>query len=227
MFRRGDEYFWSDVPASSKRDPACVALFHRRPEHVQVYCGEPYIVNNHGEKGLINPVSYPLDQVLLIYALAEREGAFIHSCAVEINSSGYLFPGRSGAGKSTISRLFTSRGYEMLSDDRIVVRKIDDAFYTFGTPWAGEAAIAANRRLPLQGIFFIIRGAENRIRKMSPSESAERLLPVTSVPWYDERALSPILSFCEDMVTHIPSYELSFKPDAGVVSLLKEFVHGK
>jgi hypothetical protein len=227
LFRNGNEYLWSDVPASSRREPTCVALFQRRPEHIHVYCGKSFIINKNGAKGVINPVSYPLDQVLLMYALAEREGTFMHASAVEINGRGYLFPGRSGAGKSTISRIFVSEGYEMLSDDRIVVRKIDGAFYTFGTPWAGDAEIAANRKLPLGGIFFIIQGSENCIREMSPSESAERLMPVTSIPWYDETALSSILASCEDIVTHVPSYDLHFKPDTEVISLFREFVNGK
>jgi hypothetical protein len=159
-----------------------------------------------------------------MYALAGRKGACIHSSAVDLNGKGYLFPGRSGAGKSTISRSFISKNHTVLSDDRVVVRKIGDTFRCFGTPWAGDAEIAQNRSLPLHGIFFIIHGNENRLEKIKPAEAFEKLMPVTSIPWYDEKVMSDILSFCEDMVMNVPAYELHFRPDNEVVDFLEKFI---
>ena len=49
-------------------------------------------------------------------------------------------------------------------------------------------------------------------------------MPVTSIPWFDEKIVLSLLSFCEDVVSHVPAYELSFKPDIGVVNLFEEFV---
>ena len=174
----------------------------------------------------MNPISYPLDQVLLMYALADREGIFMHAAAVESNGKGYIFPGKSGAGKSTISRFFAARGYSLLSDDRIVVRKIDGEFYVFGTPWAGDAGIAENRKLPLGGIFFLRQSSENRVQEITPAETAERLMPVTSILWFDKQTVPGILSFCEDMVLHVPAYNIFFKPDIGVVKLVEQFISG-
>lgn len=223
IFRNRDEYFWTDT-SSSLDKPTCLARFHRPIEKVKVYCGKELFTEENGKKLLMNPFSYPLDQILLMYVLSEREGAFMHASAVDFNGKGYIFPGRSGAGKSTISQNFVLKNRGVLSDDRVAIRKIGGNFTVFGTPWSGDAEIAENRKLPLRGIFFIRQSDEIVIKKLTPAEAAERLMPVTSIPWYDEEVMSNILSFCEDLVLHIPAYDLYFKPGIEVVDALEKFV---
>ena len=223
MFRDGDEYFWVDATEASPRKPTCIASFQRRTERVTVFCGKQLISEINGKRMVNNPFTHPLDQILIIYALAERYGAMLHACAVELDGKGYILPGRSGAGKSTISRLFAARGHKLLSDDRVVARKIRDEFYAFGTPWAGDAEIAENRKLPLGGIFFIRQSTENRIEKLTPLGATERLMPVISIPWFDKQTIPAILAFCEELILRIPVYELHFRPEAGAVNLLEEF----
>jgi len=224
MFSSGDEYFWVDATESSPRESACIARFQNRPDRVAVYCRERLTSETNGQKMINNPFVHPLDQLLMMYALAEREGAILHACAVELDGKGFLLPGRSGAGKTTISQLFAARGHKLLSDDRVVARKIKNEFYAFGTPWAGDAGIAENRKLPLKGIFFIRQSSGNRIEKIKPSAAAERLMPIASIPWFDEKTMSGVLSFCEDLILHVPAYELYFKPDTEVVDFLDKFI---
>jgi hypothetical protein len=160
-----------------------------------------------------------------MYILSQRQGCLVHAAGFGIHGRGCVFPGRSGAGKSTLSRqFFDVPGIVLLSDDRIIIRKIDKVFRAFGTPWPGDAGIAENSSLPLSGIFFICHGDKNLLKEVKPKEAVERLMPVTSIPWYDEKIMSDILSFCEDMVMNIPAYELCFRPDKEVVDFLEKFV---
>ncbi len=224
MSRKGDRYYLSINPFLHD-GPECVAVFDPGVEALTIYCGDSGIVKTEGRTMLRNPFSYPLDQLLLMYALAEREGAFMHACAVELNNKGFIFPGRSGAGKSTISRIFALKGHGVLSDDRVAVRRIDGQYKVFGTPWPGDAGIAENRGLPVHGIFFISHGKENRIDRIEVKESFEKLMPVTSIPWYDRTVMPRVLSFCEDLATNVPAYELHFMPDTEVVNVLEGFLH--
>jgi hypothetical protein len=224
MFRSGDKYFWVDAVESSPRESACIARFQRKPERVAVYCRGQFISETNGQRMIKNPFVHPLDQLLMMYALAERDGATLHACAVELDGKGFLLPGRSGAGKTTISRFFAAGGHKLLSDDRVVARKIKNAFYAFGTPWAGDAGIAENRKLPLKGIFFLRQSSGNRIENIKPAVAAERLMPIASIPWFDEQTMSGILSFCEDLILHVPAYELYFKPGTEVVDFLEKFI---
>jgi len=223
MLKKGIEYYLVLNPGLPD-GPESIIHFEPLLEKVIVYCGDLNVVSVAGKKLVRNPFIYPLDQLLLMYALAERKGALVHAAGLDYHGKGFLFAGRSGAGKSTLARNFASKGYEMLSDDRIVTRRINGSFRMFGTPWPGEAGIALNKDLPLDGIFFIRHGTEHVIKELKPAEAVERLMPVTSIPWFDRKTMLSILSFCEDMTAHVPAYELSFRPDNGVVDALEEFL---
>jgi hypothetical protein len=225
MFIDGNDYILTLHNRYSEEEPYWLSRFNADVKDVNVYCGRRLIQESNGETLVTNPVHYPLDQILLMYILARSEGALFHSAGVSINGRGYIFPGISGAGKSTITRLFAEgEDTELLSDDRMIVRKIDDAFMAFGTPWPGDAGIAQNLGMPLAGIFFIYHGADNRIKAIEPKEAVKRLLPVMSIPWYDRNLLPEILGFCEDLICTIPAYELQFQPGKEVIDVFKKFV---
>jgi hypothetical protein len=223
MFMNGDEHYLVINP-SLAGGPESIIRFNPRFEKVIVYCGDMDIVEVAGKKMVRNPIAYPVDQLLVMYMLANREGALIHSSGVDFHGRGYMMSGRSGAGKSTISKRFESAGHEVLSDDRIVVREIDGELRMFGTPWSGEAGIAKNKDLPLKGIFFLHQGAVNHLKKIKPAEAMERLIPVTSVPWYDKSVLPTVLTFCEEMISTCPAYDLVFKRDIDVECVFEEFI---
>lgn len=226
LYRGGDVLSMVLEPPAFAGRPIWRACFRRPVESVTVYCSDMLVRRKEGRPGIENPVRYPLDQMLLMYALSGRGGAIVHAAGMDVGGRCYVFPGRSGAGKSTLTRLFIGRdNIGMLSDDRIIVRKMNDAFHAFGTPWPGDAGIAENKSFPLAGIFFIQHASSNRITPIAPRQAVERLMPVTSIPWYDEEVMSDILSFCEDLVLNVPAYDLHFKPDTGVVKLLEEFLY--
>lgn len=218
VYSDGDDYIITrDVSVSEEH--SFFLRFNKRFKDVRI-CHNGKLAEVYVD----NPFSYPLDQLLLIHVLAWHKGVLLHSAAFDCNGKAYMFAGRSGAGKSTLSRQLRSSGYEVLSDDRVAVRKMQNVFYAFGTPWSGDANIALNKGLPLAGIFFISHGLENIITELTPAEVAERFMMVTSIPFYDKEATLNILAFCEDLVLHIPAYELCFKPGIAVVDLVEEYV---
>jgi len=225
MFRQNDHYFLSlNLPTADGRT-IWLATFDEPCDDISIYCSDHLMHRDAGDAAFSTPLSYPLDQLLLMHILAGKRGALLHAAGVAINNRGCIFPGRSGAGKSTLSRLFLKRDTaEMLSDDRIIIRKMNGKFMAFGTPWAGDATIAENKSVALDGLFFIHHAETNRLKELKPKEAVERLMPVTSIPWYDERAVHNMLAFCEDLVLHIPAYELHFRPDHTVVTFLEDFI---
>lgn len=222
-FRDGDAYVMSLV-SPEWDEPVWSMRFNPAFDHVHVCLGKALVADVNGTPRVSDLFTYPLGQLLLMYVLAHKEGALVHAAGVVFKEKAYIFPGRSGAGKSTISNLFQSRGYEVLSDDRVAIRKIGGGYKAFGTPWSGQADIALNSEVTLGGIFFIRQGSKNEIITLTPGAAAERLFPVTSIPWYDEETMSRILLFCEDLLVHLPSYELYFRPDERVVDIIDEFL---
>jgi hypothetical protein len=224
IFLDGEGYALSYDLARNGGTPLWMARFNRDCTQVTIHCSEKFMVEKDGRTTRLNPVGYPLDQILLMYHLAGREGALLHAAGVDILGKGFIFPGKSGAGKSTLVRQLNCReNIQILSDDRIVVRKIDNAYEAFGTPWPGEAGIARNTSMSLYGILFIRHGPINKIRSISPQEALARLMPVTSIPWYDEKILPPVLGYCEELVMNIPAFELEFCPGREVAECLERF----
>jgi hypothetical protein len=224
MYRHLDEYILTLNPSVLDNQTVWMARISGSSADVTVYCSDMLKVSTEGRAKVLNPVLYPLDQLLLIHILAQKDGALVHAAGVHFHERGYVFLGRSGAGKSTISNQFAERKlWGLLSDDRIAIRKMNNTFMAYGTPWAGEAGIAENRGTTLSGLFFLRQGPENMIKEITPGEAFERLMPVTSVPWYDEAMMTKVLSFCEEMVARIPSFDLFFRPDTRIVDLMEEY----
>jgi hypothetical protein len=227
MFRQDNEYFLELRSPAFGNQLIWMAHFNRTSDEITIYCGDLFVSRENETTTVSSPLSYPLDQLLLMYILAGRGGALIHAAGMHINERGFIFPGRSGAGKSTLSRLFQGRDNTgMLSDDRVVARKSKGSFNVFGTPWAGDAGIAENETYPLSGIFFIRHGHENLIKELKPGEAMEKLLPVTTIPWYDRSAMPEILATCDGLISSVPAYEFSFSPDTEAVDYFEKFISG-
>ncbi len=225
IFRQNDNYVLSLNYPTAKGQAIWLAAFDRHCDTISIYCSDLLIEKVDGLTTCFSPLTYPLDQILLMHILAAKGGELLHAAGVDIDNRGCVFPGRSGAGKSTLSRLLLPMKIaKMLSDDRMIIRKIDNRFRAFGTPWAGDVAIGENRSVTLERIFFIHHADTNRIIDLSPKDAVKRLMPVTSIPWYDERAMQNMLAFCEDIVMNIPAYELHFRPDSEVVTFLEDFI---
>ena len=225
-FYESHSFKWMVLFHPNVDQPVWTARFNLEFTEVNVYCGSHMIDRSEKQIVIRNPVKYPLDQILMMHFLALNAGMLIHAAGWRINDAGWMFAGKSGAGKSTISNLIVEHtGTEFLSDDRIIVRKIKDEFLMYGTPWPGDAGYAVNDSVPLKGIFFLSKGQENSIRKLGPSDAVSRLMPVSSIPWYDREKVELLMDFCDVLIGAIPMYELTFVPDKAAFDMLVDFIN--
>lgn len=222
LAREGERAFVFREPASG--DPLYVACFRPGSFEVAIHCSPRMFEPDEAASILRSPFRYPLDQILTMYFLGGR-GFVIHSAGLAFGGSGLVFPGISGAGKSTFASLAGSRpGWVPLSDDRTVLRVDDGRPTVFGTPWPGEGRIAENRRAPAAGLFFLEKSHRNGIRPISPSECLSRLFPVVSIPWFDREVLPAALSACEEIAKTVPGAILSFRPESEAADAVEAFL---
>jgi len=187
-------------------------------EGLRIHLGHDMRTN----EGWRDPFRYPLDLITTMYALASRQGLLVHGAGMVVEGQGYLFVGRSGAGKSTISDLLRQNlpGAQLLNDDRIIVRKQAEGWRLYGTPWSGRLETCHAGEAPLRGIFRLRHAPENRTTPMTPAESAETLLTVCSIPWYDRPVMDALLPLVEQLAKNHPLANLDFRPDPSVVARL-------
>jgi hypothetical protein len=171
------------------------------------------------------PLEYPLDELLLQGLLARGRGVEVHACGVTDGSGrGLLFVGQSGAGKTTMARLWEGvPGITVLSDDRVILRRVGDRFTMYGTPWHGEAALAAPASAPLTGVFFLEQGAANTVVPLRGATAATRLFACGFPPFFDRSGLDFTLAFFAELAAEIPCQELRFAPDNRVVEFVQSW----
>lgn len=216
---------WIVFHPAQRPEPHWIARFDRGVRRVTVFCKAHPPKKGRGWPVLDQPVSYPLDQLLMMHYLARRRGMLAHAAGIVIAGKAYLFAGVSGAGKSTFSLLLAAaRAGRMLSDERVIVRAVRGGLTAFGTPWAGTANIASPASAPLAGIFLLKHGKANRIESLEPVAAADRMLPMISIPWYDPDAAAPIIAFVRKACASVPVNEFRFTPDRSAVAFLKKNV---
>jgi hypothetical protein len=179
------------------------------------------------------PLAYPLDELLIMHRLTQERAIELHGTGiVRANGVANLFVGHSGAGKSTTTRLWTSREeVEVLSDDRIIVRYDDGRdgpagptqMRMYGTPWHGEAMFASPNSKPLTRIFVLEHGHGNVITRLSRSEAVGELFARAFVPFHRHEYIDNALSFLEQLVSSVPCYRYSFEPDVHTVEKIQQF----
>ena len=161
--------------------------------------------------------NYPCDQVLLINRMALLGAGVVHGCGIAFEGRAYLFCGRSGAGKTTIARLWRDAGATILNDDRMIVRNEEGSAWSGSTPWHGEEKDVHAACLPLGGVFHLRQASTNALRRLPYTEAVARLMATTVAPYYSREGISRILDVWAPALEHVPSWILDFTPDAGAV----------
>ena len=168
----------------------------------------------------VDALQYPLDELLFLRLLAAREAVELHACGVVIASGvALVFAGQSGDGKTTTARLWEREpGAVVLSDDRIVLRRDGrGGLWAYGTPWHGEAGLAASRRAPLGAVLVLARGEEDRLERLGEAEALSLLLARSFPPFHDAKAMAETLRVLEAVVGSVPCPRFSFVPGPGAV----------
>jgi hypothetical protein len=169
----------------------------------------------------VDPFSGPTLELLMINYLALGRGVILHGCGIEKEGEGILFIGESGAGKSTMANLWnTDGGIEILSDDRIIVRKIGGDFRMYGTPWHGEAQFVSPRGVNLKKMFFLRHAEQNEIQPLNGVESVQQLLKCSFPPFWDSRGMEFIMDIFTELAASVPCYRLGFKPDRSAIDFV-------
>jgi hypothetical protein len=170
----------------------------------------------------VNPLEYPLDELLAIHRLSRDGAVEVHAVGVvDEFGRGHLFVGHSGAGKSTSARLWQNRpGARILSDDRIILRFENGRARMYGTPWHGDAGLALADSADLCAIYFLEHGSRNKLTPVPVVRAAAELLARCFVPHHSAEGLEAALLSLDRITRQTPCSLFQFVPDQSAVEMI-------
>ena len=142
--------------------------------------------------------------------LLRFDGMLLHASAVEYKNRAYLFSANSGIGKSTHTHLWLKyvKGTEILNDDKPAIRRIDNDFFAFGTPFSGKTDETKTTGAKIAAITFIERSTENKIIKLSSAEALPLIMGQTVRPSTSREHMEILLGFLDGLLKSVPIYKL-------------------
>jgi hypothetical protein len=159
-------------------------------------------------------------RVVYAWLCLGHEALLLHASGVLRDGQAFVFFGPSGSGKSTIAGL--AEGCTVLSDDMVIVKRENGAFFAYGVPFrgAGQEAPRTNAKGELRGLFRLRKGPEHRLQPLRPAMALTELLadlPFVVKPGGHMRAG---IAIAGDLVSSLPVADLVFRRDAGFWSVI-------
>ena len=167
--------------------------------------------------GSLLPLKYPLGPIIMYYLTVKSKAILIHASCIFDGTKGRIFTGFSGAGKSTMSKLWADAGNLIINDDRLFIRKMRNGYFVYNTPMYYSDI---SKKAPLNAIHLISHSLENRTKKLSGALAVSKVLAFCIQNNYDKKFIQNHLDFLSEMCNHVPVYELGFVPDTSIVNFV-------
>lgn len=150
-------------------------------------------------------------RVVVAYRLLGLGGALLHSAGVVSKGWAHLFLGRSGAGKTTLSRLSLASGRTVLSDDMNALCPADERTVVEKLPFAGDLGRTPGPRssYPLRTLNRLLQG-DDAIAPLSTSKAVAMLIACSPFVNSDPHRLDDLISNLEQLVASVPTQDLHF-----------------
>lgn len=176
------------------------------------------------DSGYTGPALTSMLRILYSQSVLMHGAVSIHASAVVLEGRSYLFTGRSGAGKSTHSRLWlgTFPGAALLNDDNPVIRIVNGQVMAYGTPWSGKTPCYRNTGMPVGGIVRIVQARENIFTPLCDVDAFTSLLPGCSLIRHDPVLLDALCGTLVEVSTSVPVGILGCKADSSAAVCCRE-----
>ncbi len=162
-------------------------------------------------------------------ALLLQDTILFHGSTVGVDGHAYLFTAPCGTGKSTHTRfwreVFGPRAV-MVNDDKAFLKITPDGVLAYGSPWSGKHGLHTNICLPLKGLCFLRRGADNRIQEAKCDDWMGELRHQCFVP-EDPSAKDRAFSLIDALAQIVPLWEMDCTKDSAAVLVAYEAMSGK
>ena len=204
--------------------PKLLSIYSEEP--LSIYREDRRIVISRGDfRGYINPDSLSGElglvsedslecflRIVYSFILPGMGGLALHAASVVKGGRAYVFPGKSGAGKTTIAKL--SSGTDLLTDEVSIVRGIGEQAVAYGTPFCGELRKPGqNIKAPIAGLYFPVKDSNIYVQELPAKVALEMLLPCVVLFGQEQDIMEKAFHLSYQLASSIPCYELHFRPE--------------
>lgn len=170
-------------------------------------------------------------EILLLYVFrnyaVQNHIIQFHSSLISHQNSGIMFLGPSGIGKTTQAELWNQyRDALIINGDIVFVQETEKNFLGWGTPWHGSSSYCENTSVPLRAMVVLKQAKENSIRELVGFEKVSEVSNHVFYPQWLENGMELCLETLDHLLTAIPVYELSCRPDEDAVRMTEETIFG-
>lgn len=166
-------------------------------------------------------------QIFYTHAV-QRHMLQLHSSLIATpDNHGIMFLGPSGIGKTTQAELWNKyRDALIINGDIVFVQETPEGFLGWGTPWHGSSPYCENTSVPLKAMVVLKQTPENSIRELTGFEKVSEVSNSVFYPQWLENGMELCLETLDHLLTNIPVYRLSCRPDEDSVRLTEEAIFG-
>lgn len=174
----------------------------------------------------IDSIFVLLNQIFYTHAV-QHNMIQIHSSMIDYQGKGLLFLGPSGIGKTTMAELWSKYSDALIiNGDMNFVQETDECFLGWGTPWHGSSPYCENTNVPVHALIVLKQASENSIRELKNFEKVQSVSDNIIYPTWLENGMELCLETLDHLLTALPVYELSCRPDEDAVRLTEDKIFG-
>lgn len=158
--------------------------------------------------------------------LLRNAGMMLHASCISYEGQAVCFSAPPGVGKSTHTekwvRLF---GAEILNDDKPALRRREEGWKAYGTPWSGKHDLSANRGAPLKGICFLFRGEQTTLEPLTPAQALPLFMSQT-VFRLGRANMERLLPLADRLLREVPLWKLTCTKEDEAAYVVREALFG-
>lgn len=177
-----------------------------------------YIHDDLCKDNVVEPLLHPVGSLLLYYLTSLNGDIFLHSSGIYDKIKGRIFSGFSGAGKSTMAKIWEQSGAEIIHDDRLILRKKNGNWFMHNTPvYLNDYPKSAK----LNELFIVHHASENGSVELTGANAAARLFAFCIQHDFDKSVVAKLLNSVAELCSQSKIYALGFVPDAQIVNYIR------
>lgn len=155
-------------------------------------------------------------------AIVRQHTIKLHASVITKEDKALVFLGKSGAGKSTHSKLWQENvpGSFLLNDDEPILRRMQDGtIRVFGAPWSGSTPCYVNGSAEVVAFVQLRQQLENKLIKLNGIDAFGSLYQSVALLRSDMKSREIVCTLIGSILEKVPVYRLDNRPDMEAVQL--------